>query len=223
MPTPTFFNLPEAKRDRILEVSLEEFASNPYDRVSVAQIADKADIAKGSVYQYFEDKLDLYRHLLELASRAKTRYFSEHVSLGGEDLFEDLETLFRAGTAFARENPRYHRLAYRFMNSSVRDQILPDLRDMSEDFLRGMVESAHARRQIRSDVSADMAVYFVNTLLTEFGTYVLKHSEGNWEELAMESTGSIGGASWWGEMIEELIRMIRSGLADGSGRDGWEG
>jgi AcrR family transcriptional regulator len=60
MPKPTFFNLPEAKRLLIIDTSLEEFASNTYDKASLSQIVLKAGIAKGSMYQYFNDKEELY-------------------------------------------------------------------------------------------------------------------------------------------------------------------
>lgn len=44
--------------------ALAEFSDRPYIEASLSQIARRARIPKGSVYQYFEDKLDLYRWLL---------------------------------------------------------------------------------------------------------------------------------------------------------------
>ncbi len=53
MPQATFFNLPEEKRQKILECALDEFAAHDYDSASVSKIVAKAGIAKGSLYQYF--------------------------------------------------------------------------------------------------------------------------------------------------------------------------
>ena len=59
MPKETFLNLPEEKRNRILDAAIQEFAANPYDVASISNIVRKVGIAKGSFYQYFEDKKDL--------------------------------------------------------------------------------------------------------------------------------------------------------------------
>ena len=212
VPKSTFFNLPESKQSRIIDVALEEFASKPYDQVSVASVADAAGVAKGSIYQYFDDKLDLYRHLLDCAISEKLAYFSEGVTPAGKDLFEDLEILLAAGARFARDRPRYHELAARFVESPVRDRILPDLKDQSAEFLRQMVNRAHDLGQIRGDVSQGLALYFLNTLLSEFGTYLLREHGGDWSRVGSED----GGDPVMGK-VEELMRLIRFGLAPGKG------
>lgn len=81
MPKPTFFNLPEDKRARITELALEEFAQRPFHRASLTRMVGRAGIAKGSVYQYFEDKLDLYRWLLtEEVPRRKAAHLAAAVA-----------------------------------------------------------------------------------------------------------------------------------------------
>ena len=64
MPTATFFGLPEDRRTRLVEEAITEFAERSYAEASLSQIVRRAGIAKGSLYQYFSDKLDLYRWLL---------------------------------------------------------------------------------------------------------------------------------------------------------------
>ena len=64
MPKPTFENLPDAKRELIIQLAAEEFAAHAYRQASLSRIVARAGIAKGSVYQYFDNKLDLYRWLM---------------------------------------------------------------------------------------------------------------------------------------------------------------
>ena len=59
MPKITFFNLPDEKRQLILDIAIDEFAENDFANVSISRIVARAGIAKGSFYQYFEDKDDL--------------------------------------------------------------------------------------------------------------------------------------------------------------------
>lgn len=60
----TFYNLPEEKRQRITEAIVDEFANAEDDKVSINRIVQKANISRGSFYQYFDDKLDLVEVLI---------------------------------------------------------------------------------------------------------------------------------------------------------------
>ena len=65
MPTDTFFRLPEEKRARILEGAWSEFTAVPYAEASINRIVQTSRIPRGSFYQYFEDKNDLFLTLIE--------------------------------------------------------------------------------------------------------------------------------------------------------------
>ena len=60
----TFYNLPEEKRQRVTEAIVDEFANVEDDKVSINRIVQKANISRGSFYQYFDDKLDLVEVLI---------------------------------------------------------------------------------------------------------------------------------------------------------------
>lgn len=70
MPTQTFFHLPEEKQQRLLEAARVEFSRVPLNEASIAQIVKLAGISRGSFYQYFEDKEDLYFYYFEKIGRA---------------------------------------------------------------------------------------------------------------------------------------------------------
>lgn len=64
MPTETFFNLPEEKRTRLVEAIRSELSRVPFNEVSINRIVRTAGIPRGSYYQYFVSKDDLYDFLL---------------------------------------------------------------------------------------------------------------------------------------------------------------
>ena len=51
MPSQTFFNLSEEKREAIVKVALDEFSRFDYSSASISRIVRKTGIAKGSFYQ----------------------------------------------------------------------------------------------------------------------------------------------------------------------------
>jgi AcrR family transcriptional regulator len=71
MPLITFINLEPSRQKEILDVAFEEFALYPYETASLSRIVKNLSVAKGSFYRYFENKLDLYKYLVELATKMK--------------------------------------------------------------------------------------------------------------------------------------------------------
>ncbi len=60
MPTKRFDKLEPERRTRLLATAREEFIRNGYEGASLNTIVKEAEISKGSLYYYFEDKADLY-------------------------------------------------------------------------------------------------------------------------------------------------------------------
>lgn len=65
MPTATFYRLPEEKRKRLIDACWGELTRVRFTDVSINRIITAAHIPRGSFYQYFGDKEDLIRYLLE--------------------------------------------------------------------------------------------------------------------------------------------------------------
>jgi AcrR family transcriptional regulator len=68
VPTATWERLPEARRRAVVEAAETEFAAHGFSGGSLNVIARNAGVAKGSLFQYFTDKVDLYAYLSERAS-----------------------------------------------------------------------------------------------------------------------------------------------------------
>lgn len=66
MPNQTFFNLSKDKRERIIQSAMKVFSKHPLTDASISEIVEGANISRGSFYQYFEDKTDLYMYLVGL-------------------------------------------------------------------------------------------------------------------------------------------------------------
>lgn len=57
-------------RDRIIAAALEVFGERGFHETNMLEIAQRAEVASGTVYQYFSDKSDLFAYLLtELRDR----------------------------------------------------------------------------------------------------------------------------------------------------------
>jgi AcrR family transcriptional regulator len=68
MPRPTWANLDAARRERVLQAAMAEFGRHGYSGGSLNVIAREAGVAKGSLFQYFDDKFDFFAHVAEYTS-----------------------------------------------------------------------------------------------------------------------------------------------------------
>ena len=77
MPTETFLKLSEDKKTKIIESAKKEFSRVPIEEVSIKNIVEDAEIARGSFYQYFESKQDVLLYLIDSKMKDVDTYILE--------------------------------------------------------------------------------------------------------------------------------------------------
>jgi len=134
MPKSTFHSLCGEKKQRLIDAALEEFSRRTFSQASLNQIIKQADIPKGSFYQYFENKEDLYLYLAEAASGESKRLLAGiEMSNPGTDAFEAILRTTEQSFRQTNIDPRYTAMA-----------LLTMLDD--SDFIRGIRERRASER-----------------------------------------------------------------------------
>ena len=177
MPKQTFFNLPEEKRDLIVDLAIEEFSGHDYDLASVSRIVSKANIAKGSFYQYFDDKQDLYFYLLDLASREKTALLrSQQPPDTKMGLYQTIRWLFSINLRFQFTRPRLNQVAYRALygNNSLHGETLALMKENAIGYYRDLIDKGIAQGDISPEIDPNLAAFVLGAVLNEFGKYLFK-------------------------------------------------
>lgn len=176
MPTQTFFNLPEAKRRAILDIALDEFAHHDYRNASISRIVARAGIAKGSLYQYFEDKKDLFLYLVNLAQEEKMAFLQSLTPPDAQmGFFPYLRWLVKTAVGFQLSDPRLGKVAYRALYGDLpfRDEMLARVREASREYVRALIQQGMARGDLNAGINLDLAVFVVGTVLAELGNYLV--------------------------------------------------
>lgn len=94
MPKITFFNLPDDKKQTLIKAAKQEFASVPLFDASISNIIKAAGIPRGSFYQYFEDKEDVFFFLLSEYAKEKKVAFLSMLEKHDGDLFQTINNFF---------------------------------------------------------------------------------------------------------------------------------
>ncbi|MFB5193786.1 TetR family transcriptional regulator [Bacillus sp. AFS073361] len=120
MPKQTYFHLPKDKQDKLIEAAKEEFSRVPLHEASIANIIKSAGIPRGSFYQYFEDKEDIYYFLLnQLAQKNSDRFIGILKEKNG-DLFETFMESFQFLITFHKNQEHQNFFKYAFLNMNYK-------------------------------------------------------------------------------------------------------
>jgi AcrR family transcriptional regulator len=79
MPTVTWARVDPVRRAAIVAAAEAEFAAHGFSRGSLNVIARRAGVAKGSLFQYFADKRDLYSFIADVASQRVRAYMEGRI------------------------------------------------------------------------------------------------------------------------------------------------
>jgi len=209
MPKETFFNLPEQKRQMIEDAAIDEFATWRYDNASINRIVEACQIAKGSFYQYFDDKKDLYKYLILRIGEEKLKFISpQDPANGAGDLFAQLAEMYRAGLAFACSYPKAALIGsqlYKNLEHPVHQEIMADGKEMALGFFGLLVKQAKERGEVRPDVDVNFVAYVLmqtNVNIVEYYFDVVKHSEFDMSQLDDDML----------DTVEQFLGFVKSGI-----------
>lgn len=122
LPKQTFFNLPEEKRAILIQAAKNEFSRVSLYEASIANIVKEADIPRGSFYQYFTGKDDLYFYLLDKQGEDQWQTLFTNLKKYEGDLFKSIVELYH--TILITTDNKGERNFYRnvFLNMNYRTE-----------------------------------------------------------------------------------------------------
>ncbi|MDF2614751.1 MAG: Transcriptional regulator, TetR/AcrR family [Clostridia bacterium] len=92
--TSKFLNLDDKKQKLILDAAIKEFGNEGYEKASTDTIANSAGISKGSLFNYFTNKLNLYLYVLEHVIVAINNEVLEEISkIDDQDFYDRLKKI----------------------------------------------------------------------------------------------------------------------------------
>ena len=94
MPKLTFYNLPNEKQQLLIKAAQQEFSNASLSEASIANIVKGAGISRGSFYQYFEGKEDLYFYLLNSYTAGRKQFLRDTLEKTGGDLFQTISEFY---------------------------------------------------------------------------------------------------------------------------------
>lgn len=164
MPKDTFDNLSDAKKRRIFNAAVQEFSTRRFSEASINQIVKAAGIPRGSFYQYFSGKEDIFRYMFEEIVREKREIIRHADALDPDaDVFEICIQATKASFEWGRSKPEYSQIG--IMMEIDNSEFITKLRAASFEGLIKMIARDKERGLIRPEVDADLVADMIYSLI----------------------------------------------------------
>ena len=160
MPRPTWANLDATRRERVLHAAMAEFGRHGYSGGSLNVIAREAGVAKGSLFQYFEDKFDFFAHVAEQASlRVYTAMMPNlEKPADGESFLEHFVGLVDVWMDYMAEHPLERAVTAATtmeLDPEVRRAVREPVHRLYAQGLRPLLDAGIASGEFRPDADLD--------------------------------------------------------------------
>lgn len=184
------------KHGRIVEAAIEVFGRIGFDAASMADIAAKAEVAKGTLYLYFASKEQLFEEVYQLCCAERLAACSS----GTDGLLSALDKLcqrLRNGTRWELAAPMKNRLVRAYLTHPVFGRSVPRVVEgLNTQTLEGILQEgliAGELRRLPEELLAEMYIRFGSAVYY----YVEKHPEEAeretlWQQIFASLRGCLG-------------------------------
>ena len=208
MPTTTFENLDDDKRDRVLRAATHEFAQHEYAEAKLDRIASTAKVPKGSLYQYFESKEEFYVHVVRCALDEAWEHFLRWIR---EREPADCYALIAEGlyniAALKKEMPDHAALYARVVfarDAHARDRLFPRYLEHSSEFYEMVIPWGLSTGRIDPSIPYASIRYQINALAAQFQYFVLSGDFPEWIPAQERNVD---------HMVERIVEIHRRSLS----------
>lgn len=209
MPKQTFLNLPEEKRNTIVGAAIDEFAKNGLENASTNRIVANSGISKGSFYQYFEDKQDVFMHLLTVIEHEKVEYFKgKHPPRTNMDTFGYFRWMIKAGMEFNTTHPLLTQAISRvlFGEGMYYGNTFADIRERTAQALKAMIEQAIANGEVDPSVDVELAAMIMETWSNAISSYIMNEGKKQKDIMKWVRSAKVQ------EQINKMLYVMEYGL-----------
>lgn len=163
-----FERISDERKDRILEVGIEEFSSKGYSNANINVIAKNAGISVGLMYKYFATKEDLFITCISRGMQILDETLGE-IMVSKDKLLIKAEKLIRATCELSRKNKNYIKLYNEITAEKDGERavmLAREIESKTSAIYITAIAQAFASGDVRQDLDPRLFAFFLDNLLT---------------------------------------------------------
>ncbi|MFI3142018.1 MAG: TetR/AcrR family transcriptional regulator [Clostridia bacterium] len=164
---PTFDNISQEKREKIMLVSITEFANHGFENANINIIAKQAGVSVGSLYKYFDTKRDLFLTAVNYGVSSLDAIL-QAIAMTQDDIMVKLEKLIRAAIDFSRKNAILIKLYNEITaqsNTELVAKIANEMERLTATVYKKTIIEGQLAGEIRTDIDPSMAAFLLDSVL----------------------------------------------------------
>lgn len=164
---PTFDNISSEKKNKILTVALNEFATKGYESANINTIAKRSGVSVGSLYKYFDSKSDLFLTTVYNGINALETVLAE-ISGSHDDVMLKLEKLVRTAVDYSRKQSDLIKLYYEITaenNAELVRTLSKKMESVAAEVYIDTIITGQKKGEIRKDIDPKMAAFLLDNMI----------------------------------------------------------
>lgn len=211
MPKETFFNLPIEKQDKIMRAAISEFIKHGFEKGNIGEIAKDAGVAKGSMYQYFENKRELFLAAVKWSLELLLKKFDKFITIQDKntDIFEFLSQNSRNSMLQMREERDvavFVQDVFLGKYQGVTDESLEYMLKLSDEYILNLIKIGKGNGSIRYDIDDHILSLFITGVTFKIKEYMMVKARNLGEDIIDEDY------EVYEKDINAMIDLIRNGM-----------
>lgn len=211
MPKETFFNLSEEKQEKVIRSAVSEFQKHGFEKANVANIARNAGVAKGSVYQYFENKKELFIYSIHWATRLFINKNGKEMISGNVSIFD----YFYQSTSMILQQVREEKELAVFMQDvflgkyhSLVDESIHTMIAAVDDMILALIREGKKNGSIRKDINDKTLSLFLVGASMKMKEDMLSRMSDTGVDIAVADLEMYMGD------IRDMMELLKNGMGD---------
>ncbi|KUO59883.1 MAG: TetR family transcriptional regulator [Gracilibacter sp. BRH_c7a] len=164
-----FYSLEPDKRERIINASLKEFARNGYEKASTNEIIKEAEISKGSLFNYFNSKRELYLFLLDYVVKVIDKIYIE-IDWNQTDIFQRMREIGLIKLKIYKKYPH----AFNFLKAAAHEdatEVKSEINKIGKYLIESGLERGYKNidwTKFRDDIDIQKMMKIINWTILSF-------------------------------------------------------
>ncbi|MEY8000097.1 TetR/AcrR family transcriptional regulator [Clostridium sp. Mt-5] len=213
MPKKTFFNLEEKKQETIMRSAVNEFLNHGFEKGNISNIAKNARVSKGSMYQYFENKKELFlfsvKWTVDFTSKKYGDYFiSDNKDVNIFDLFYRSSKSIWIEMKEERELIIFIQDVFLGKYKNLTDESMSYMMDTLNEYTLKLIRNGKENGFIRKDLDDDMLSIFIRGVSIEFKEHMMNKARKNGSDIVDE------GFEINEREIKSMIELLKNGMGE---------
>ncbi|HLW31653.1 MAG TPA: TetR/AcrR family transcriptional regulator [Aequorivita sp.] len=181
-----FHSLENEKQERIINAALKEFAKNGYHKASTNEIVKEAEISKGSLFNYFNNKKELFLFLLDYVANVIEQIYDE-VNWNEPDFFERIRQQGLVKFKVYKKFP----YAFNFLKALSHEdaaEVKPAINKLKKDMVESGLERGYQNidwTKFREDFDREKVINIINWTMLGFAEEYMNRLDSI-EDVGME-------------------------------------